>query len=88
MSVPAVNSALQRARTTMSRGLSAEDVKPHASAAQQKAIAQNYADAWERTDVKTLLSLLAQDATLVMPPFNEWYQGRADVRAFIARKRA
>jgi len=83
MSVPAVNSALQRARGTMSRGFSAEDVKPQASAEEQKAIAHDYADAWERTDVKALLSLLTRDATLVMPPFTEWYQGHAGIRAFI-----
>ena len=83
MSLPAVNSALQRARATMSRGLTAEDVKPSASAAEQRAIAQHYADAWERTDVRALLSLLTKDAALVMPPFNEWYQGRPAIRAFI-----
>ncbi len=83
MSVPAVNSALQRARGTLSQRLSAEDIKPQASAEEQQVIAQNYADAWERTDVKTLLSLLTRDATLVMPPFNEWYQGRHAIRAFI-----
>lgn len=83
MSVPAVNSALQRARSTMSRGLSAEDVEPQASAKQQT-VAQRYADAWERTDVSGLLSLLAQDASLVMPPFSEWYQGRGAIREFLA----
>jgi RNA polymerase sigma-70 factor (ECF subfamily) len=84
MSVPAVNSALQRARGTMSQGLSAEDVKPHASAEEQRTIAQNYADAWERTDVTALLSLLTKDAALVMPPFNEWYQGRPAIGTFLA----
>ena len=83
MTVPAVNSALQRARGTLGNGLSAEDVKPSASAAEQRATAQRYADAWERTDVKALLALLTKDATLAMPPFNEWYQGRPGIRAFL-----
>ena len=58
-------------------------MKPDASA-EHRATAQHYADAWERTDVKALLSLLTKDATLVMPPFNEWYQGRAAIGDFLS----
>lgn len=83
LSVPAVNSALQRARRTMSRGLSVEDMQTNTSTKEHRALAQNYAEAWERTDLKTLLSLLTKDATLVMPPYNEWYQGHSALRGFL-----
>lgn len=83
MSVPAVNSALQRARRTLSQRLSADDIKPSTSTEEQRVLAQHYADAWERTDVKALLALLTEDAALVMPPFNEWYQGRPSFGTFL-----
>ncbi|HEY5893915.1 MAG TPA: sigma-70 family RNA polymerase sigma factor [Chthoniobacterales bacterium] len=84
MSVASVNSALQRARGTMGKGLSAEDVRDSAGAeGRHRSIAHKYADAWESTDLKGLVSLLAKDASLVMPPFSEWYLGRAAIRTFI-----
>jgi len=83
MSVPAVNSALQRARGTMSRGLSVEEVKSNASA-EHRSTARRYAEAWENTDMKALLSLLSKEATLVMPPFNEWYHGPAAIGVFLS----
>ena len=39
-----------------------------------------YCDAFERSDVDTLVSLLHQDATMSMPPFHWWLRGRAVIR--------
>ena len=42
---------------------------------------QRYASAWERTDLDGLVGLLANDATMVMPPWSLWYSGRANIRS-------
>lgn len=83
MSVASVTSALQRARGTLGKGLSPDEIDDHtAEDAASRSIAQDYADSWERADLKGLVSLLAKDASLVMPPWNEWYSGRTAIRSF------
>ncbi len=79
--VPAVNSALQRARTT----LAARDVRPAPAAlpeAQAKLLAR-YVAAFERYDVDALAALLRADATLSMPPYTLWLRGRDAIRAWL-----
>ena len=60
-SVASVNSALQRARATMS----ARD-----------------ADAFERYDITSLVSLLHEDAVMTMPPYDFWLRGPAEMARF------
>jgi RNA polymerase sigma-70 factor (ECF subfamily) len=85
-SVPAVNSALQRAR-----GLLAER-RPAVS--QQatlrtlgddtiKDLADRYAAAWHANDVDAIVAMLAEDATFSMPPLVEWFRGHDDIRGFL-----
>jgi RNA polymerase sigma-70 factor (ECF subfamily) len=81
MSLASVTSALQRARDTLSRNISPEEIK-RSSETSDHAIGDEYAKAWERADLNGFISLLAKDASLVMPPRNEWYSGRAAIRAF------
>jgi RNA polymerase sigma-70 factor, ECF subfamily len=84
-SVPAVNSALQRARATMSQRLPARDgtSRQDLSAAERDLLAR-YVHAWEARDVGALVSLLREDALLTMPPVPEWYRGREAIGRFLA----
>jgi RNA polymerase sigma-70 factor (ECF subfamily) len=85
--VPAVNSALQRARTTVDRRRP-EPTQPAALRAlgdgRVRTLAQRYATAWEAGDVDAIVALLSDDATYSMPPRAEWYRGTEAIRAFIA----
>jgi RNA polymerase sigma-70 factor (ECF subfamily) len=42
-------------------------------------------DAWERGDVEAIVSMLADDAILAMPPRPSWYGGLEAARVFLAR---
>ena len=81
--VQSVNSALQRARATLAdSNLSTES----ASAAvddEQGALLARYVDAFERFDVDALVALLHEDATIMMPPFPLWLQGRDEYGLFL-----
>ena len=78
-SVASVNSALQRARAT----LEASDVSPSTTApsvdAADAELLQRYVDAFERYDMDALTSLIHEDATQSMPPFDMWLAGRDDI---------
>jgi RNA polymerase sigma-70 factor (ECF subfamily) len=83
----AVKSALQRARKAVDerlpdrsqqatlRALGDEDVRK---------VINRYMDAWERSDFDALVAMLAEDATLAMPPTPAWYSGRDAIAAFYA----
>src|SRR6516162_8106725 len=43
---------------------------------------ERYVAAWERNDIDALVSMLAQDARIAMPPRPTWYSGREQVAAF------
>ena len=85
MSVASVTSALQRARGTLNKGVSPEEIRRSVSEKSERSIAKEYADAWERADIDGFVSLLAKDASMVMPPWNEWYSGRSAIRWFFGR---
>ena len=77
-SVPAVNSALQRARAT----LAADDVaveEPAELDAEAQALLARYVEAFERYDIDALTALIHEDATQSMPPFDLWLAGRDDI---------
>ena len=42
-----------------------------------------YVDAWERNDLDAVVSMLAQDARMTMPPLPTWYSGRKQIAAFL-----
>jgi ketosteroid isomerase-like protein len=44
-----------------------------------------YIDAWERNDVDTIVSMLAEDARMTMPPLPTWFSGRDQIAAFLRR---
>jgi RNA polymerase sigma-70 factor (ECF subfamily) len=83
-SVPAVNSALQRARAT----LQARGVRPEPALLPEhhEALLARYVEAFEAYDVDRLTSLLREDAVLSMPPYTLWLRGREAVaRWFLGR---
>ena len=76
-SVASVNSALQRARST----LAARDagVSSPAVDADQRALLARYVDAFERYDITSLVSLLHEDAVMSMPPYDFWLRGPVEM---------
>ena len=76
--VAAVNSALQRARSTLS---DAEVEAAHDEMDQEhETLLALYVDAFERYDMDALTSLLHRDATWTMPPYELWLNTHADIR--------
>ncbi len=81
-SAASVNSALQRARTTLGeRGISDSDPVPPMDETQRDLVTR-YVDAFERYDLDSLVSLLHEDATQSMPPYDMWLRGREEMRAW------
>ena len=81
MTVPAVNSALQRARATLAAKGVTSPSAPLTD--EQKDLLERYVDAFRRYDVEELVSLLREDATLSMPPFTLWLRGREEIRGWL-----
>jgi RNA polymerase sigma-70 factor (ECF subfamily) len=78
-SVASVNSALQRARAT----LAAHEVTPATTSAEldesDRVLLARYVEAFEQYDVEALTSLIQEDASQSMPPFDLWLAGRDDI---------
>ena len=82
--VPAVNSALQRARSALAdAGDLGEVTEPGDPGV--RAVIDRYARAFEAADVPALVRLLADDAVMEMPPVPLWYRGSRDYGLFIQR---
>lgn len=79
-SVPAVNSALQRARKVIAQRVPRRE---NTDGRKIKEIAEEFAAAWHAGDVDAIVSMLAKDATFSMPPHTEWFRGHADIRMFL-----
>ena len=78
-SVPSVNSALQRARATLEASdVTAADTSSRLDEADAALLAR-YVEAFERYDMDALVSLIHEDATQSMPPYDLWLKGRDDV---------
>lgn len=81
-SVASINSALQRARATLeASGVSANDPMPAMDQSQRELLAR-YIEAFERYDIDSLTSLIREDATQSMPPYDMWLSGREDIFAW------
>ena len=79
-STPSVNSALQRARATLDEaGLEADKTAQAPEGAEDEELLARYVDAFERYDVGALVSLIREDATFSMPPYELWLQGPEDI---------
>jgi RNA polymerase sigma-70 factor (ECF subfamily) len=78
-SVSSVNSALQRARATLEQSnLSVADTGSSVDEADAELLSR-YVQAFEQYDMTALTSLIHEDATQSMPPFDMWLSGRSDI---------
>ncbi|GAB2586784.1 sigma-70 family RNA polymerase sigma factor [Streptomyces capparidis] len=83
-SVASVNSALQRARASLA-GLGPAVAEPAEPAdEEQRGLLDRYVAAFEAYDLDALTSLLREDATLSMPPFDLWLRGPEEIQRFMA----
>jgi RNA polymerase sigma-70 factor (ECF subfamily) len=83
--VPAVNSALQRARSTVRARLPRKSQQVELRSLGDDGVrdlALRYARAIERGDIGTLISMLTENATWAMPPHPIWYEGRVAIAEF------
>jgi RNA polymerase sigma-70 factor, ECF subfamily len=81
MTVPAVNSALQRARATLdTRNPS---VMPRELDAEQQQLVARYVEAFEAYDVAALTKLMHDEATLSMPPYELWLRGHDEISKWL-----
>ena len=78
-SVPSVNSALQRARATLADGNVSVTAPSPPLGAEERALLERYVAAFEAYDIDALTSLIQEDATQSMPPFDLWLRGRDDI---------
>ena len=87
-STESVTSALQRARATVRTRLPARSQQStlrQLGDQHTRALVERYADAIERGDAHTLVSMLTEDATWCMPPIPTWFGGHEAIRAFLVR---
>jgi RNA polymerase sigma-70 factor (ECF subfamily) len=83
LSVPAVTSALHRARQSL-RGAeepAANDSEPSAE------LLREYVRTWEEHDLKGLVALLHRDVVLAMPPHATWFRGARNFERFVQTSR-
>jgi RNA polymerase sigma-70 factor (TIGR02960 family) len=90
LSVPAVNSALQRARATLRTALPVDEREHWASdrrTAVDSDVLARYISAYESGDADATLALLAEDIRVTMPPAPYLFEGRDTVRGLAVRAR-
>jgi len=84
-STASINSALQRARATLAarypQGRPAHRSRPNPD---EGRLLERYLQVWQAANLDGFIELLREDATLRMPPWREWYQGRGAIRDFFA----
>jgi RNA polymerase sigma-70 factor (ECF subfamily) len=81
-SVASVNSALQRARATLTALPSRDPSGPppaEVMSPEQQALLARYVEAFERYDITSLVALLHEDAVMSMPPYDFWLQGPVEM---------
>jgi RNA polymerase sigma-70 factor (ECF subfamily) len=79
--VPAINSALQRARASLERSPSDGEQASSATVyerleARKAETVSRFVLAWETGDFGELVSMLTEDAVMTMPPWLYWLDGR------------
>ena len=82
----AVYSALQRAHKAVDEHLPEQSQQATLRSLgdeELREIVDGFIDAWERDDVDAVVRMLAEDATMAMPPLPTWYRGRKSVATFL-----
>jgi len=87
-STPAsVNSALQRARTTLDKRVPpARERLALPLTGSDRDLIGRFADAFERDDIDELVSMLTDDAVISMPPEPLWVTGRDHIAQFLRER--
>lgn len=84
LSVPAVNSALQRAR----RALQQQNIESETPITEARPyvypLLDRYVALWEQADIPGFVALLREDAWFTMPPLPIWFQGRAAIATVLS----
>jgi len=86
--VASVNSALQRARSTVDERLPEQSQQATLRTLgdeRVREIVEKYMEAMARGDVKAVVGMLAEDAAWSMPPLASWYRGHAALTEFLIR---
>jgi RNA polymerase sigma-70 factor, ECF subfamily len=86
LSVPAVNSTLQRARRALKQrnvGSEASLLEPHPHV---QDLLDRYVVLWEQADIPGFVALLREDAWFTMPPLPLWFQGRAAIATVLSTR--
>jgi RNA polymerase sigma-70 factor, ECF subfamily len=78
--VASVNSALQRARSTLAAGNVGDGETSEPIDDAKQALLARYVQAFESYDMDSLTALLKEDATWNMPPYDLWLQTHLDIR--------
>jgi RNA polymerase sigma-70 factor (ECF subfamily) len=84
----AVYSALQRAHKTVDERLPAHSQQQTLRSlgdARVRELVERYMNAWESGDVDAVVSMLAEDAIVAMPPRPSWFSGIEAARVFLSR---
>ncbi|MFL6129138.1 MAG: RNA polymerase subunit sigma-70 [Mycobacteriales bacterium] len=86
-SVPAANSALQRARATMQEHLPSHrlDWSAAPASAAERELLDRFVDAHERCDAAAALAVAAEDVRVTMPPAPYCFEGLAAIRPLLER---
>jgi len=79
LSVPAVNSGLQRARRALQERQVLSEAPIALPSPQLQSLLDRYVALWEQADIPGLVGLMREDAWFTMPPIPAWYQGRAEI---------
>jgi RNA polymerase sigma-70 factor, ECF subfamily len=81
-----IDSALQRAHKTVDDRLPRESQQQTLRLLgddQLSQLVERYVAAWERNDVDAVVSMLAEDARMTMPPLPSWYSARDQIATFL-----
>lgn len=82
-SVPAVNSALQRARATLAGARIEPAAGPGLDPADRDLL-DRYVDTFTRYDIDALVALLRADAVQSMPPYAMWLRGATEIGRWLS----
>jgi RNA polymerase sigma-70 factor (ECF subfamily) len=78
-SVASVTSALQRARAALAASDVSVTEDARALSEPDRELLERYVEAFQRYDMDALTSLIHEDATQSMPPYELWLRGRDDI---------
>jgi RNA polymerase sigma-70 factor (ECF subfamily) len=84
-----VYSALQRAHKAVDERLpdrSQQETLRSLEDDQIRELVASYVDAWERADVGAVVSMLADDVAMAMPPTATWFRGREVLAEFLGSR--